>query len=221
MGQKVHPYGFRLGYSKPWKALWFDEKNYPKMILADYKVRKYLKDNFKHAKIIDIFTNITPHTDTMNVTIHSARPGIIIGVKGSQSKAIRNDLEKITGFKISLSIRDFKNPDVSAQFCAENIAEQIEKRTSFRRAMKKTMQKAMKAGAKGIKVAVSGRLNGAEIARTEWYRLGRLPLSTLKADVDYGFYEAHTTAGIIGIKVWIYTHMITKQDTDNLFAHNK
>ncbi len=204
MGQKVHPYGFRLGITTDWKSKWIaDKKSYAAYLLEDDKIRNYAKERVRHAGVSRI--DITRTRDNVEVSLHAARPGIVIGRRGAEADAIRADLEKLSGKKVKLNIIEIKNPDLDAQVVAFNTAEQLKGRVSFRRAMRRAVQNAMKAGAIGIKIQVSGRLGGAEMSRTEWYREGRVPLHTLRAKVDYGFDEARTTFGRIGVKVWVYT----------------
>lgn len=204
MGQKVHPKGFRLGIIKDWDSRWFaNDKDFEKYLLEDYKIRRHIKEKLYNAGISRI--EIERAAKRIKVIIHTAKPGIVIGRAGSGVEALRKELEKITGGKtISLDIKEIKVPELDAQLVAENIAAQLEKRVSFRKAMKQAMARALRSGAKGIKTMVSGRLGGADIARTEWYKEGRIPLQTLRADIDYGFAEAHTTYGRIGVKTWIY-----------------
>ncbi|WAM32429.1 30S ribosomal protein S3 [Caldicellulosiruptor naganoensis] len=204
MGQKVHPKGFRLGIIKDWDSRWFaTDKDFDKYVIEDYKIRRHIKEKLYSAGISRI--EIERAAKRVKVIIHTAKPGIVIGRAGSGVEALRKELEKITGGKtISLDIKEIKVPELDAQLVAENIAAQLEKRVSFRKAMKQAIARALKSGAKGIKTMVSGRLGGAEIARTEWYKEGRIPLQTIRADIDYGFAEAHTTYGRIGVKTWIY-----------------
>jgi len=202
MGQKVHPYGFRLGYTKPWKSRWFIVRDYDKQLLEDVKLKAELKDKLKSAGISSI--EIERPGNKLRVIIKTARPGIIIGRKGSEIDKLKVDLQKRINREVYIDIQELHKPELDAQLVAEAIALQLEKRVGFRRAMRKSVDSALRFGCKGIKVRVGGRLNGAEIARTEWYLQGRLPLHTLRADIDYGFSEAHTTYGIIGVKVWIY-----------------
>ncbi len=204
MGQKVNPYGFRLGVTTDWKSKWIaDKKEYAAYLHEDDKVRRYVRERVRHAGISRI--DITRTRDNVEVSVQAARPGIVIGRRGSEADAIRGDLEKLTSKKVKLNIIEIKNPELDAQVVAFNVAEQLRGRVSFRRAMRRAVQSAMKAGAKGIRIQVGGRLGGAEMSRTEWYREGRVPLHTLRAKVDYGFDEARTTFGRIGVKVWIYT----------------
>ncbi|ACR80577.1 MULTISPECIES: 30S ribosomal protein S3 [Kosmotoga] len=203
MGQKVHPYGFRLGISKDWKARWINEKNYKEYLLEDLKIRDYIKKTYHSAGVSDIFIE-RPEPGKVSITIKCARPGVIIGRKGSEVKKLRAGLERLINRKFQLNIEEVKTPETDALLVAEDIASRIEKRASYKRAMKRAIFTAMRKGAKGIKIMVSGRLNGAEIARTEWYLEGRLPLQTLKSDIDYGYTTALTKMGIIGVRVWIY-----------------
>jgi small subunit ribosomal protein S3 len=204
MGQKVNPYGFRLGITTDWKSKWIaDRKDYAAYIHEDHKVREYLRQRVRHAGVSRI--DITRTRDKLEVTMQAARPGIVIGRRGMEADQIRGGLEKLTGKRVTLNIVEIKNPELDAQVVAFNVAEQLRGRVSFRRAMRRAVQSAVKAGAKGIRIQVSGRLGGAEMSRTEWYREGRVPLHTLRAKVDYGFDEARTTYGRIGVKVWVYT----------------
>uniref|UniRef100_A0A7C5Z547 Small ribosomal subunit protein uS3 n=1 Tax=Caldicellulosiruptor owensensis TaxID=55205 RepID=A0A7C5Z547_9FIRM len=211
MGQKVHPKGFRLGFIRDWDSRWFaNDKDFEKYVLEDYKIRRHIKEKLYNAGISRI--EIERAAKRVKVIIHTAKPGIVIGRAGSGVEALRKELEKLTGGKtISLDIKEIKVPELDAQLVAENIAAQLEKRVSFRKAMKQAMARALRSGAKGIKTMVSGRLGGADIARTEWYKEGRIPLQTLRADIDYGFAEAHTTYGRIGVKTWIYKGDILPQ----------
>lgn len=203
MGQKVHPYSLRLGIIRTWKSQWFaDKKNYADFLLEDLKIRKYIKKALAQAAVADI--GIERASNRLRIRIYSARPGVIIGRRGAEIDKLKEELQGITQREIFIDISEIKNPNTSAQLVAENIAFQIEKRIPFRRAMKKAIQAAMNGGAGGIKVQCSGRLGGAEIARREGYKEGKVPLHTLRADIDYGFTEAFTTYGLIGIKVWIY-----------------
>jgi len=203
MGQKVHPYSLRLGIIRTWKSQWFaDKKNYADFLLEDLKIRKYIKKTLAQAAVADI--GIERASNRLRIRIYSARPGVIIGRRGAEIDKLKEELQGITQREIFIDISEIKNPNTSAQLVAENIAFQIEKRIPFRRAMKKAIQAAINGGAGGIKVQCSGRLGGAEIARREGYKEGKVPLHTLRADIDYGFTEAFTTYGLIGIKVWIY-----------------
>lgn len=204
MGQKVNPYGFRLGVTTDWKSKWIAEPTqYGVYLHEDDRIRKYIRKRVRHAGISRI--DITRTRDNVEVSVQAARPGIVIGRRGTEADAIRADLEKLTGKKVKLNIIEIKTPELDAQVVAFNVAEQLKGRVAFRRAMRRAVQNAMKAGAKGIRIQVGGRLGGSEMSRTEWYREGRVPLHTLRAKVDYGLDEAKTTYGVIGVKVWIYT----------------
>lgn len=204
MGQKVNPYGFRLGVTTDWKSKWIaNRKDYARFLHEDDRIRGYLRERVRHAGVSRI--EITRDGDKTDVAMYAARPGIVIGRKGSEAELIRESLEKLVGRKVKLNILEIKNPDLDAQVIAFNVAEQLRGRVSFRRAMRRAVQSAQKAGAKGIRIQVGGRLGGSEMSRTEWYREGRVPLHTLRAKVDYGFDEARTTYGRIGVKVWVYT----------------
>jgi len=209
MGQKTHPYGFRLGYNKPWKSRWYADKDYADLLHEDVKLRRELKEKLKSAGISSI--DIERAANKLVVRIYTARPGIIIGRKGAEIDKLKADIQKRTSREVFIDILEVNKPELDAQLVAENIALQLEKRVSFRRAMRKSVDSALRFGCKGIKVRVSGRLNGNEIARSEWYLQGRLPLHTLRADIDYGFSEAHTTYGIIGVKTWVYRGDIYEQ----------
>ncbi len=201
MGQKVHPKGFRIGIIRDWDSNWYADRDYTDLLHEDYKIRHYIKEHFYTAGISKV--EIQRTGNRIRVTIHTAKPGIVIGRGGTEVERLKADLIKMTGKNVNINIQEIKKPDLDAQIVAENIAQQLEKRISFRRAMKQTVGRTMRAGAIGIKVAISGRLGGAEIARSEWYSEGKVPLHTLRADVDYGFAEANTTYGKIGIKVWV------------------
>jgi small subunit ribosomal protein S3 len=204
MGQKVNPYGFRLGITTDWKSKWIaDRKDYAAYVLEDDRIRGYLRERVRHAGVSRI--DITRTRDKIDVSLQAARPGIVIGRRGAEADQIRDSLEKLIGHKVKLNIIEIKNPELDAQVIAYNVAEQLRGRVSFRRAMRRAVQSAQKAGAKGIRIQVGGRLGGSEMSRTEWYREGRVPLHTLRAMVDYGFDEARTTYGRIGVKVWVYT----------------
>ncbi|MEM9556504.1 MAG: 30S ribosomal protein S3 [Acidobacteriota bacterium] len=209
MGQKTHPYGFRLSYNKTWHSRWYAESDYAKTLHQDLRLRDRLKKRLSHAGVSEI--DIERAADKLRVTIYTSRPGIIIGRKGSEVDKLRDDLRKMTGREVHINIQEIQRPELDAQLVAQSIAGQLERRVSFRRAMKKAMESAFRFGAKGVKVMVSGRLGGSEIARTEWYQDGRLPLHTLKADIDYGLYESHTTYGVIGVKVWVYKGDLLKE----------
>ena len=202
MGQKVNPHGFRLGITTDFKSRWYADKLYKDYVAEDVAIRRMLQRGMERAGISKV--EIERTRDRVRVDIHTARPGIVIGRRGAEADRIRGDLEKLTSKQIQLNILEVKNPEVDAQLVAQGVAEQLSSRVSFRRAMRKAMQTAMKGGAKGIRVQCSGRLGGAEMSRSEFYREGRVPLHTLRADIDYGFYEARTTFGRIGVKVWIY-----------------
>jgi small subunit ribosomal protein S3 len=202
MGQKVHPIGFRLGVIKTWDSRWFSQKNYAALLHEDIKIRKIVKERLMHAGVSKI--EIERAGQKAKINIHTARPGIIIGKKGAEVDKLKKDLESMTGKQIYINIQEIRRPELDAQLVAENIALQLERRIAFRRAMKKSVTSALRLGAQGIKIMCAGRLAGGEIARTEWYREGRVPLHTLRADIQYGFFEAKTTMGQIGVKVWIY-----------------
>jgi len=203
MGQKVNPIGLRLGINRNWESRWFPKfSNMPANVAEDDKIRKYVKKELYYAGVAQTIVERT--AKKVRVTIVAARPGIIIGKKGADVEKLKNNLSKLVGKEIAVNIKEERKPQLSGQLAAENVAQQLERRVAFRRAMKRVMQNALKSGAKGIKVSVSGRLGGAEMARTEWYLEGRVPLHTLRARIDYGFAEAHTTYGCIGIKVWIF-----------------
>lgn len=202
MGQKVHPYGFRLGINRTWRSRWFARKDYGALLLEDLNLKLMLKKKFFHAGISHI--EIERAANKLTIIIFTARPGIIVGKKGSEIEKLKKDLQTLTGRDVNLKIQEVNKPELDAQLVSEGIAQQLEKRIAFRRAMRRAVDSTLRFGAKGIKVRVSGRLNGAEIARTEWYLHGQLPLHTLRADIDYGFAQAYTTYGVIGIKAWIY-----------------
>jgi small subunit ribosomal protein S3 len=202
MGQKVHPYGFRLGFNKPWRSRWFAKQGYAKLLQEDLELKENLRDRLKSAGVSSI--EVDRPGNKLRVTIRTSRPGIIIGRKGAEIEKLKQDMAKKTKREVFIDIQEVHRPELDAQLVAESIALQLEKRVAFRRAMRKAVDSAQRFGCKGIKVRVSGRLNGAEIARSEWYLNGQLPLHTLRADIDYGFSEAHTTYGVIGIKTWLY-----------------
>ena len=212
MGQKVHPTGFRLGITKYWNSKWYEEKNYAKWLHEDIRLREYLERNLKGTSISKV--EIERMAKKVKVSIHTAKPGIIIGKRGQGIENLKNQLAKLTESEIFLNIQEVRKPDLDATLVAQNIASQLERRVSFRRAMKKAVQTTMKLGAKGIRVNCSGRLGGAEMSRREWYLEGRVPLHTLRADIDYGFAEASTTYGIIGVKVWIFTGEVLPGEED-------
>ncbi|MCX8117931.1 MAG: 30S ribosomal protein S3 [Desulfobacterota bacterium] len=205
MGQKVHPIGFRLGFIKTWDSRWFAGRDYPQLLIEDIQVRNYLKKKLYHAGVSKIeIERAASKAKKMKVTIWTARPGIIIGKKGAEVENLKKELQKMTQKEVIVNIQEVKRAETNAQLVAENVALQLERRVGFRRAMKKAVSSAMKLGAKGIKIAVSGRLGGAEMARHERYLEGRVPLHTLRADIDFGLAEAKTTYGVIGVKVWIF-----------------
>ncbi|MGF7145424.1 small subunit ribosomal protein S3 [Anaerotaenia torta] len=202
MGQKVNPHGLRVGVINDWDSRWYAESDFADNLVEDYNIRKYLKKKLFSAGISKI--EIERASDRLKIIIFTAKPGVVIGRAGAEIENLKSEVQKFTDKKLNLEIKEIKRPDLNAQLVAENIASQLENRISFRRAMKSTMARTMKAGAKGIKAAVSGRLGGADIARTEFYNEGTIPLQTLRADIDYGFAEADTTFGKLGVKVWIY-----------------
>ena len=204
MGQKVHPLGLRLGIIKTWDSKWFAQKGYPSLVVEDYRIRKYIKDKLSHAGISRIEIERKAVHQRLTVIIHCARPGIIIGRKGTEIENLKNELQKMTGKQVYINIMEVKNSEMDAQLTSENVAMQLERRIAFRRAMKQAVSDTLRAGAQGVKINCAGRLGGREIARTEWYMEGRLPLHTLRADIDYGFTEANTPYGKIGVKVWIF-----------------
>src|ERR1017187_192962 len=202
MGQKVHPYGFRLGFNKPWRSRWFAKQDYAKLLQEDVELRATLRERLKSAGVSSI--EVDRPGNKLRVTIRTSRPGMIIGRKGAEIEKLKVDLAKRTKRDVFIDIQEVHKPELDAQLVSESIALQLEQRVAFRRAMRKAVDSALRFGCKGIKVRVSGRLNGAEIARSEWYLQGQLPLQTLRADIDYGFAQASTTYGQIGIKVWLY-----------------
>lgn len=202
MGQKVNPIGLRLNIVKTWDSVWYANRDYAKFFLEDQKIRKYLKKRLYSAGVAKI--EIARTGEKVRVKIHTARPGIVIGKKGAEIEALKSDLDRVTKRECHVDIQEVRRPEADAQLVAENVAMQLERRVAFRRAMKKAVGVSLKFGAKGIKICCSGRLGGAEMSRTEWIREGRVPLHTLRADIDYGFAEAKTTYGIIGVKVWIF-----------------
>lgn len=206
MGQKVHPYGFRLGVIYDWKSRWFATRDYASLLQEDLKIRGYIKDHMKRAAISRV--EIERTAKRVKVDIFTARPGIVIGRRGVEVDRIKRDLAEMTGKDVQVNIQEIDKPELDAFLVAQNVAEQLEGRVSFRRAMKRAVQNAIRAGAKGIKISCAGRLGGAEMARTEWYREGQVPLQTLRADIDYGYCVARTTFGVIGVKVWIYKGLI-------------
>jgi small subunit ribosomal protein S3 len=212
MGQKVHPIGFRLGYTKTWRSRWYAEKDYAVLLHEDLALKKDLKKRFAHAGVSRV--EIERAANKLKITIHTSRPGIIIGRKGQEVDKLKQEVQKRTGKEVFINIQEILKPELDAQLVSESVALQLEKRIAFRRAMRKAVDAALRFGAKGIKVRVSGRLNGAEIARSEWYLHGQLPLHTLRADIDYGMSEARTSFGAIGVRCWIY-----KGEQDALRPH--
>ena len=210
MGQKVNPIGLRVGINRTWDSRWFSDRHYSDRLVADLKLREYVKDKLKAAGISKVIIERAAQNTT--VTVYTARPGVVIGKKGADIEKLRKDLSQHAGSNVSLNIVEIRKPEMDAQLVSEGICQQLERRVSFRRALKRATQSAMRLGAKGIRVSVSGRLGGNDIARREWYREGRVPLHTLRADLDYGFSEALTTYGIIGVKVWIYKGDIMEHD---------
>jgi len=226
VGQKVHPYGFRLGVNKTWVSKWCLRRDFPSLLMEDIKLRGYVKRTLAHAGISKV--EVERSADRVRVSIHTARPGIIIGKKGLEVDRLKEDLQKmISGKRVSLEIKEVRRAELDANLVAQNVALQLEKRISFRRAMKKTVLSSLRFGALGIKIRVSGRLGGAEIARSEWYREGRVPLHTLRADIDYGTARANTTFGVIGVKAWIYLgdilpgDEVAKVEEDSLGANDR
>jgi small subunit ribosomal protein S3 len=208
LGQKVHPHGFRLGVTRTWDSRWYSERDFGNFLIEDFKLREFVKEKLSQASISRI--GIERAAGKIKLVIHTARPGIVIGPKGSEIEKLRREVLKMTDKEVIVDIKEIRRPEIEAQLVAENVAQQLERRIAFRRAMKKSVSSALKSGAKGIRIATAGRLGGAEMARREWYREGRVPLQTLRADIDYGFAEASTTYGVIGIKVWIFKGEIIK-----------
>ena len=209
MGQKTHPYGFRLVYNKTWHSRWYADRDYSKILHSDLDLRHGLKRRLSHAGVSEI--DIERAADRLRVTIYTSRPGIIIGRKGAEVDKLRDELTRKMGREVHINIQEIQRPELDAQLVAESIANQLLRRIAFRRAMKKAMESSFRFGAKGVKIMVSGRLGGSEIARTEWYQDGRLPLHTLKAEIDYGFAESRTSYGVIGVKVWIYKGDLSRE----------
>lgn len=201
MGQKVHPYGFRLGFNKTWQSRWYSDRDYAELLHEDIDLRRKLKIRFSHAGVSRIETERA--ANKLKIDIYTSRPGIIIGRKGTEVEKLKQEIQQHTSREVFINIQEIQKPELEAQLIAESVAAQLEKRVAFRRAMRKAVESALRFGVRGIKVRVSGRLNGAEIARSEWYLHGQLPLQTLRSDIDYGFAEASTTYGQIGIKVWL------------------
>jgi small subunit ribosomal protein S3 len=202
MGQKTHPIGFRIGVIRSWTSKWYEEKQYAKWLHEDIRLKRYIKEKLQHAGVSAV--EVERAANKAKINIFTARPGIVIGKRGAGIESLKKEVQRLTENEVFLNIQEVRKAEINAQLVAENIATQLERRVAFRRAMKKAVQTAMKFGAKGIKVHCGGRLGGAEMARREWYREGRVPLHTLRADVDYGFAEAHTTYGVIGVKCWIF-----------------
>jgi len=210
MGQKVNPIGIRVGINRTWDSRWFDDRNYADKLVQDLELRKYVQEKLKAAGISKVI--IERAAKNTRVTVYTARPGVIIGKKGADIETLRKELSKRAGSDVALNIVEIRKPEIDAQLCAEGVCQQLERRVSFRRAMKRAVQNALRMGSLGIRINVAGRLGGADIARTEWYREGRVPLHTLRADMDYGFAEALTTYGIIGVKVWLYKGDVMEHD---------
>jgi small subunit ribosomal protein S3 len=210
VGQKVHPIGFRLGILTQWESNWYAEKDFARLLLEDLKVRKFVKKKLYHAGISKITIERT--ADKLRVNIHASRPGIIIGKRGTEVEVLRKDLQKMTKGEVFINIKEVRKPEMVAQLVSESVALQLERRVTFRRAMKKAVSSAMKFGAKGIRITCAGRLGGSEMARREWYREGRVPLHTLRADIDYGQAEANTTYGKIGVKCWIFRGEVLERE---------
>ena len=216
MGQKTHPIGFRLGIVQPWRSRWFATKDMPALLKEDELIRKYLKARLGHAAIADVHVERKPGKVT--VTVHTGRPGVVIGKRGAEVDKLRDELAQLTGKEAAINVEEIKRPEVASQLVADNIAHQLVQRISCRRAMKRAVQSAMRMGAQGIRVRVSGRLGGSEIARTEGYREGRVPLHTLRADIDYATSTAKTTYGTIGIKVWIFKGEVVEEMTGRTYS---
>lgn len=218
MGQKVHPTGIRLGIVKEHTSVWYaDRKNYSEQLITDLEARTYIEKVLDHASVSRVV--IERPAQTARITIHTARPGIVIGKKGEDVDKLRKNLSQKMGVPVHINIEEIRKPDLDARLVAQNVAQQLERRVMFRRAMKRVVQNAMRQGAEGIKVQIAGRLGGAEIARTEWYREGRVPLHTLRADIDYATYEAATTFGILGVKVWIFKGEVFNADSPAESSH--
>jgi small subunit ribosomal protein S3 len=211
LGQKVHPHGFRLGVTRTWDSRWFSSKDYGEFLIEDLRLRNFIKKRLAQASIARI--EIERAAGKIRLIIHTARPGIVIGPKGAEIEKLRREILRMTQKDVIVDVKEIRRPEIDAQLVAENVAQQLERRIAFRRAMKKSVGSALKSGAKGIRIATAGRLGGAEMARREWYREGRVPLHTLRADIDYGFAQARTTYGIIGIKVWIFKGELIKSQT--------
>jgi small subunit ribosomal protein S3 len=217
VGQKVHPKGFRLGVTENWDSRWFARREYPELLHEDIKIRNFLKKRLYHAGVSKI--DIERAANKAKINIHTARPGIVIGKKGAEIEKLKQELARLTRKETFINIHEVRRPDVDAQLVAENVALQLERRVAFRRAMKEALARAMRMGAQGVRIQSAGRLGGSEIARTEWYREGRVPLHTLRADVNYGFAEAHTTHGLIGVRVWIFRgEVLSRQEEEQRAA---
>jgi len=217
MGQKIHPIGFRLAFNRNWASRWYaNNKNFPGMLLEDIKVRDYLKQRLSQAAVSRVV--IERPAKNARITVFSARPGMVIGKKGEDIERLKSDLQKMLGVPVHVNIEEVRKPELDAQLISDSICQQLQKRIMFRRAMKRAITNAMRLGAQGIKIMSAGRLNGAEIARTEWYREGRVPLHTLRADIDYGFSEAKTSYGIIGVKVWVFKGEVTGKNDQPALA---
>jgi small subunit ribosomal protein S3 len=217
VGQKVHPKGFRLGITENWDSRWFAKREYPELLHEDIKIRNFLKKRLYHAGVSKI--DIERAANKAKINIHTARPGIVIGKKGAEIEKLKQELARLTRKETFINIHEVRRPDVDAQLVSENVALQLERRVAFRRAMKEALARAMRMGAQGVRIQSAGRLGGSEIARTEWYREGRVPLHTLRADVNYGFAEARTTHGIIGVRVWIFRgEVLSRQEEEQRAA---
>ena len=216
MGQKTHPYGFRLVSIRTWRSRWYSEKDYASQLQEDLRIRGFVKTRLNHAGVSSV--EIERRSNRVTVLIATARPGIVIGKKGAEIENLKKEIQKLTPKEVSINIVEIRRPETDGQLTAENVAMQLERRVAFRRAMKQIVSRALRAGAKGVKVMVGGRLDGSEIARSEWYRMGRVPLQTLRANVDYGFAEAMTIYGKIGVKVWVYKGEILKAKQEKVKA---
>jgi small subunit ribosomal protein S3 len=208
LGQKVHPHGFRLGVTRTWDSRWFSQREYGTFLIEDLKLRQFVKKKLAQASVSKM--EIERAAGKIRMIIHTARPGVVIGPKGAEIEKLRRQILRVTNKDVIVDVKEIRKPEVDAQLVAENVAQQLERRIAFRRAMKKSVSSALKSGAKGIRIATAGRLGGAEMARREWYREGRVPLHTLRADIDYGFARASTTYGVIGVKVWIFKGELIK-----------
>jgi small subunit ribosomal protein S3 len=211
LGQKVHPLGFRLGISRTWDSRWYSEREYGDFLIEDHKLRNFIRKRLAQASVSTI--EIERAAGKIRLVVHTARPGIVIGPKGSEIEKLRREILKMTSKEVIVDIKEIRKPEIDARLVAENVAQQLTRRVAFRRAMKKSVSSALKSGAQGIRIATAGRLGGAEMARREWYREGRVPLHTLRADIDYGFAKASTTYGVIGVKVWIFKGEKIKAET--------